>query len=233
MTRILASDLLVSDEIVTLAGHPALQPLMQKYQLTPGGKTNISKETSAEFARVFAKLPRILQPGGSSANFLCTLARLLPDEVEGDYIGVIGRYDKVGDGDRKIWDSLKEANIRLLPHHQGFAPSFEPETAVSYVIVIPGGQRTVATYSGNARHLLTPDRLENNIMLEHDILLLQGALWQKLEWGYADRLLALRRQYNRTLWLTLPTYAEFSFKHAAFFRSSFPQPTFFSATKRR
>lgn len=214
MTRILSSDILVADMIVSLEGNEKLQALVEKYQITTAGsgKKALSKEQFDEISRAVEGHPITIQPGGSSANVLTTLSKLLP-EVDVQLIGVTGgsMYSSM------IRQSLAEAGVTLLPETlpEG-KPS--PKTAVSYVIMFPNGKRAIVTYPGNAKDILTPDIITDDLVRQSDVLLVQGSLWQKLHWGFADKLLDLRWKHHKELWLALPTHAEFGEEKAGHFQ---------------
>jgi sugar/nucleoside kinase (ribokinase family) len=199
MIRIISSDILIADVITPLSGSAALSALVAQYELKPGSKTAISREQFEAFSAAVAGLPVTIVPGGSSANVLVTLAKLLPKKVEVQFLGVAGH----GISGNMIHSSLTEAGIRLIPEH---APE-SAETAVSYVMLLPDGQRIIATWPGNARELLKTELITEGLVRDSDAALVQGSLWWKMEQGYADRLLTLCRQHNKEIWLALPTYS--------------------------
>lgn len=211
MTRILSSDLLIADVITPLAGNAALAALADKYRLQPGGKIALTREQFDEFSAAIEGFPITITPGGSSANVLTTLSRLLGGDIEAQFLGIIGKsaYSSM------IRQSLDKAHVNLLP--ETLPPGPSPETAVSYIITYPDGQRTIATYPGNARNILKPHLVTEDMVRNSDVLLVQGSLWQKLNHAFADTLLDLRWQHNKELWLTLPTHANFGEEKAGLF----------------
>jgi sugar/nucleoside kinase (ribokinase family) len=204
MIRILSSDLLVADVIVPLAGHGQVEAIVEKYHLAPGGKIALAKTQFEELSAAIAGIPVIIAPGGSSANMLVTLSKLLAGEVAVDFIGVAGE----GLSSRMIRASLDEAGIAL--HPAALAASDVAKTAVSYVIVFPDGQRTIATYPGNASELLKPEMITDALVGSCDIVFMQGSLWKKMEAGYPQRLLDSCLSHGKELWLALPTSALYS-----------------------
>lgn len=203
MIRILTSDLLIADVITPLAGNAALAALVNKYHLSPGGKLAITRAQFEEFSAAVLGRPITIVPGGSSANMLTTLCKLLPKKVRGTFLGVAGKsmYSSM------IRQSLAEAHIGLLP---ALPEGFSCEAAVSYIILLEDGQRTAATYPGNARAALRPGLISDTLVQAHDIVFAQGSLWRKMEWEFADRLVDLCRAHGKALWLTLPTHTHFS-----------------------
>ncbi len=202
-THILSSDLLIADVITPLAGNAALETLVARYQLKPGGKQALARAEFDEFSAAIEGRPITIVPGGSSANMLTTLSKLLGEKVAVTFLGIVGKsmYSSM------IRQSLAEAHIALLPEMPAGTSS---EAAVSYIILLPGGQRTSATYPGNARDMLKPELVSDALVKESDVLLVQGSLWRKMVWEFADRLIALREKHDKELWLTLPTHTKFS-----------------------
>lgn len=198
--HVLTSDLLIADLNVRLADNPRMAGLVDEYGWRPGSKIVLSKEQFREFSDAVASHPVIPTPGGSSANTLTTLGRLLPGEVKGHFIGVAGD----GQYSHMIRKSLADADIELTPD----MPHGEmPQVAVSYVLVYPDGERTIATYPGNARDLLVPGLISEEKVADSDVVFVQGSLWQKIDRAFADRLLELRWKQGKQLWLALPTHA--------------------------
>lgn len=226
MTRILSSDILIADVITPLEGNKKLEELVRKYDLKPGGKTALTKEQFDEFSRAVRGHPIHIEPGGSSANTLTTLGKLFRDEVDISFLGVVGAdmYSNM------IKESLDEAGIKLHPKTLPSDPA--PESAVSYVIVFPDGQRTIATYPGNAKSILKPDYITPDMVSNSDALFVQGSLWQKMQdtppvmggyqdeskLGFADKLLNQRWKLGKDLWLALPTHAKFGEEKAGHFQ---------------
>ena len=202
MTRILTSDVLIADVIAPVEGHEAMEALVRKYQLRPGGKIQIEAADAQAFADAFAEVPCRVVPGGSSANMLTTLAKLMPEQVKVRFVGIAGE----GAHSAIIREALAEVRVGLLPDR--IQHGVKALAATSYVLVFPDGQCTIATLAGNARDLLKPAVLAEHVMENTDILLAQGSLWHKFHTCFADRLYSLCMKYERQLWLTLPTQAK-------------------------
>jgi len=209
--RILSADLLIADIIVVRDNNPEATALAQRYRLLPGGKITLDKAQYSDF-QVLAGPTAIIAPGGSSANMLTTLGKLLGKDVEIGFFGIAGE----GKYGAMIRRSLIDARIALYP--ETLSPQLLPQCGVSFVIVCKDGQRTIATWPGNARALLTPEMITNDTVQKSDALLLQGSLWHKLDTAFPDRLLELSRKYGKELWLTLPTQGALSVAERAHFQ---------------
>lgn len=207
--KILASDILIVDVISRYESNPAIQQLVKTFGLKPGGKAPLSRAQHELFLKN-ANGAKIL-PGGSSSNALTTLVKLMP-QVGVTMLGVIGREHH-----DIIQQSLDEARIALLPKPSAL-PHIAVETAISHIVVYANGQRTIATYPGNARDLLKPSFITDPLVAAHDIVFIQGSLWQRMGWEYADTLLRKCRAQKKELWLALPTYPKFGEEKAGLFQ---------------
>ncbi len=217
MTSILSSDILIADVITAVEGNTQIAELINKYDLKPGGKRAIDEHQFQEFSAAVDGQPITLSPGGSAANMLVTLGKLFDKQLDIALIGVAGS----GFSSQMIKSSLDEAGIRLLP--ENFSPALSPKTAMSYVMVYPDGQRTIATYAGNARDILKPEAITESMVAVSDIVLLQGSLWGKMGDAYADRLYQLGLKHKKELWLALPTHSMLGDNHVQTFRDIIPQ----------
>lgn len=203
MVKILAADLLITDIIADMV--PKLKHLVDEYKFKPGGKETLGRPDFKEFNRAINGVPVTIEPGGSSANTLTTLAGLT--DVNTSFLGVAssGTY-----GDM-IRSSLQEKRAKVIP--ETLPEGVTPETAVSFVMRYTDdeykGERTIATYPGNAREIMKPELVTPELMSEHDILFMQGSLWKKFEPEFADKLITERWQQDKELWLALPTQAIF------------------------
>lgn len=200
MTRILSSDLLIADVITSYAGNDMLQALVKKYGMQPGGKIALDKAQFEAFSAALIGFPVTIVPGGSSANMLVTLRKLLGGAVSVDFIGVAGE----GLSSLMIRASLDEVHIRLHPEH--LPATINPKTAMSYVVVLPDGQRTIATYPGNAGEILTPDMVTRELVAKCDVVHVLGSLWAKISPAFADTLVDSCFTQKKKLWLSLPTH---------------------------
>ena len=129
------------------------------------------------------------------------------------FLGVAGAGE-YGDVIRR---SLGDAGVALLPEPAGGLP------ALSFVLLYPDGQCTIATHPGNARALITPELISEREVQAADTVLVQGSLWHKFAPGVADRMVALARAQGKKLWLTLPTQPALGADYAARIRTLLPQ----------
>jgi sugar/nucleoside kinase (ribokinase family) len=217
VTSILSSDILIADVITAVDGNPQIAALINKYDLKPGGKRALDEHQFQEFSAAVDGQPITLSPGGSSANMLTTLGKLFDKHLSITLIGVAG----AGFSSQMIKSSLEEAGVRLFP--DSLPPKPVPKTALSYVMVFPDGQRTIATYPGNAREFLKPYIINENMVKANDIVLMQGSLWGKMGHAYADRLFTLAVQHKKELWLALPTHSMLGDNHIEQFKNVIPK----------
>lgn len=215
MTRILSGDLLVADVIVPVGDNRALAALIRQYELTPGVKARLDETGLQQFLQAVEGCSVTVTPGGSSANMLTTLCKLLPGQLQVQFIGVAGD-DYFSSF---ITSAFHDAGIGLVP----LRTHAVQQSAVSFVLVFPDGQCTIATYPGNAHSILTADIITDDMVEKSDVILAQGSLWHKLERGFGDRLVHLSRRYDKELWLTLPTQTYLSEEASAHFKTFLPQ----------
>ncbi len=202
MTRILSGDILIADVIAPLDGNQPLWDLVEKYHMGPGNKQSLDEIQLNEFSSALKGVSVTVTPGGSSANMLTTLSKLLGKDVEVRFLGMPGN----GTYGETIRSSLNESGIALVPERFPQCCS-HMESAVSFVFTYPDGQCTIATYSGNAKEVLKPAMIAEHLVKNSEILLVQGSLWHKFHPEFSDRLLKLCERHHRQLWLTLPTQA--------------------------
>ncbi|MDE3059824.1 MAG: carbohydrate kinase family protein [Pseudomonadota bacterium] len=233
MQKILSSDILIADIMIPLPQDldgvsPHLRPqyknvatvldnILQKKNVRRGQKVALSEEEFRTLSEAVSGLPTNgTEPGGSAANTLTTLKKLLGDAVAIDFMGVTGQdmHDHI------INRGLKDAGVNLvaMTHPDGKAP----KSALSFVFTEADGKRTIATYPGNNREFFPPRRVTQELKLpEHDIVFVQGSLWEKTdkgsgrknspdEFGLPDKMVAERWNQNKEIWLALPTHAKFS-----------------------
>ena len=86
------------------------------------------------------------------------------------FIGKINS-DKFGDMYKK---SLKDININFPYVERNETLS----TGASIILITPDSERTMCTYLGISSHLSADDISENNI-IEHELIFLEGYLWDK------------------------------------------------------
>jgi sugar/nucleoside kinase (ribokinase family) len=216
MTRILSGDILIADVIAPLDGNRQLWHLVEKYHMAPGDKQSLDETQLTEFSTALKGVSCTVTPGGSSANMLTTLSKLLGrEEVEVRFLGMPGN----GAYSDTIRESMLESGISLVPERFPLCLS-NMEPAVSYVFTYPDGQCTIATYSGNAREVLKPAMIAEHLVKNSEVVLVQGSLWHKFHPEFSDRLLKLCEKHHRRLWLTLPTQPNLSVEEKEKFMSA-------------
>ncbi len=209
--KILTSDILITDKIISFADNPqhtqALESLVKEFNINPDDKEPLTLE---QFGRFKARLDAMeglnisSEPGGSSANTVVTANKLLgPNRVASTFLGVVGHTKD----DKIIRKSLSDAGVHL--EEAKAASGDESKSATSYVIVFPNRKRSIVTYPGNAKEILDKSIIAKELVAKHDALLVQGGLWEKFNWDFADELLKQRWQQNKELYLCLPTKAKF------------------------
>jgi fructokinase len=105
--------------------------------------------------------------GGSVANTMAGIAFL---KGEPSFIGKVNS-DKFGDLYKK---SLEDINVNF-----SYIKKDESlPTGASIILITPDSERTMCTYLGVSSNLSADDIEEKNI-LEHELILLEGYLWDK------------------------------------------------------
>ena len=105
--------------------------------------------------------------GGSVANTMAGIAYL---NGSPSFIGKVNS-DKFGDLYKK---SLEDINVNF-PYTK---KNESLPTGASIIIITPDSERTMCTYLGISSHLSADDISENNI-LDHELIFLEGYLWDK------------------------------------------------------
>lgn len=201
MFRLISSDLLICDVILPLVENPQLLPLIGAYNqaypehpIAPGSKSPLSAEEFAQWQKVVGVHGKYMA-GGSAANTLSALKKLLGNNIEIDFIAAYGD-DTAG---RVIGESLVHDGFNVLPQ---IAPFPDVQTAMSFVLVDKTGERSIAGYSGTSRTKIVP--LQKKIPTGYDIIFLPGSLWQKYGAEFAQSLVGC----GKKLWLSLPTHSQ-------------------------
>jgi fructokinase len=105
--------------------------------------------------------------GGSVANTMAGIASL---KGSPSFIGKVNS-DKFGDLYKK---SLEDINVNF-PY---IKKSESLPTGVSIILITPDSERTMCTYLGISSHLSADDISKNDI-LDHELIFLEGYLWDK------------------------------------------------------
>src|SRR5689334_16622110 len=94
-------------------GNTRLQQLLDHYGHPPHSKNALTHGQFDEFANAVRGHPVTISPGGSSANVLVTLGKLLKHQVKTTFIGITGddMYSNMVRG------ALADAGIELEPKH--------------------------------------------------------------------------------------------------------------------
>jgi fructokinase len=105
--------------------------------------------------------------GGSVANTMAGIAHL---QGNPSFIGKINS-DNFGEMYRK---SLQDINVNF----SYLEKDEDLSTGASIILITPDSERTMCTYLGISSHLSADDINENNI-IDHELIFLEGYLWDK------------------------------------------------------
>jgi len=130
------------------------------------GSMKLIEQSEFEDLKKNIKIEKVVA-GGSVANSMAGIAHL---NGKPSFIGKIN-CDKFGDMYKK---SLKDININFPYVERNETLS----TGASIILITPDSERTMCTYLGISSHLSADDISENNI-LDHELIFLEGYLWDK------------------------------------------------------
>jgi sugar/nucleoside kinase (ribokinase family) len=221
--NVLTADLVIPDLIVRVQDSEKLQKLVKDYKLKGVAKQALTNEQFAEFSAVANEMKRAgmltVEPGGSSANVLVTLSKLLgEDRVKTKYLGIAGD-DEYTD---KVKESFEKSGVTLFPNPDTYNNNVpEPQSARSFVLLYDDGSRTIVTHPGNAKSILKPEHITDDMVKDSDVVFVQGSAWQKFDEKFPDKLVTQRwdnRHDQKELWLALPTHAKFGEENAGKFQ---------------
>jgi fructokinase len=105
--------------------------------------------------------------GGSVANTMAGIAHL---RGSSSFIGKINS-DKFGDLYKKSLEDI-DVNFRYIKKDESLP------TGASIILITPDSERTMCTYLGISSHL-SADDLSINTILDHELIFLEGYLWDK------------------------------------------------------
>jgi fructokinase len=105
--------------------------------------------------------------GGSVANTMAGIAYL---KGRPSFIGKVNS-DKFGDLYKKSLEDIN-VNFSYIKKNESLP------TGASIILITPDSERTMCTYLGISSHLSADDISENNI-LDHELIFLEGYLWDK------------------------------------------------------
>lgn len=217
--RIFATDISTIDKNYSLIRNPALQAVADSYGCSKGSKGPLDDAQLADIAARTAGNRFTEFAGGSSANTLATLSKLMGREaVEIDFLSVVPEKEKRASGAAAaalIEAAMKAADLNLI--RAKMPEGVEAQEATSYIFKHEDGEKSSLTHSGTARQALKKSMLKPDMMKDYDAIMVQGALWQKFDWDFVDELLDQRWKHGKELWLTLPTVAKFGESKKDFF----------------
>ncbi len=222
VVRILSSDLLICDVLLSIAQNAELVPLIEEYNQThpehpiaAGSKSPLTAEEFAQWQQVVGAHGKYVA-GGSAANTLSTLKQLLGEAVQIHFIAAYGA-DAAGD---VIAKSLARDGFHLLPQEAPFA---NVQTATSFVLVDARGERSIVGFGGTARQKILSAYAEKEPLEDYDVLFLPGSLWQKYGAEFAQRLYQSCIDKGKRLWLSLPTHSQSGRQYNDAVRALIPQ----------
>jgi len=220
-TNILAADLLVVDELVTLPtpeklSHISdnlrdryarldvlLDQLLAKKSVERGSKISINDEEFKELSSVVAGLPGKMEAGGATADIVTTVKNLRDGNVNIDFLGIAGTH---GINDNLITEDLSKNGIALDP-----GATLGARAAMSYIFTHPDGTRTTVTYPGNAAEKLNAEMVTDARLAKSDTVLIPISLWSKFDEGLPEALLSKSLEQDKQIILTIPKQARFDY----------------------
>ncbi len=140
------------------------ESVLRNNDLIKGSMTLIDEQMAIKLSQLnIAKV----DCGGSAANTIYCMSQLSSNEFE--FIGKVGNDDFGHDFIRKI----NSQNIKFYSHMDE-----RSQTATSFIIVTPDGQRTMCTNLGCASNINEDDIIEDSFA-HAQLLYLEGYLWDK------------------------------------------------------
>jgi len=130
------------------------------------GSMKLINKSEFENLKKNIKIEKVLA-GGSVANTMAGIAHLRGNS---SFIGKINS-DKFGDLYKKSLEDI-DVNFPYIKKDESLP------TGASIILITPDSERTMCTYLGISSHLSADDLSTNNI-LDHEIIFLEGYLWDK------------------------------------------------------
>lgn len=130
------------------------------------GSMKLINEAEFEELKKDIKIEKVIA-GGSVANTMAGIAHL---QGNPSFVGKINS-DNFGEMYRK---SLQDINVNF----SYLEKDEDLSTGASIILITPDSERTMCTYLGISSHLSADDINENNIV-DHDLIFLEGYLWDK------------------------------------------------------
>lgn len=130
------------------------------------GSMKLINEAEFEELKKDIKIEKVVA-GGSVANTMAGIAHL---QGNPSFVGKINS-DNFGEMYRK---SLQDINVNF----SYLEKDEDLSTGASIILITPDSERTMCTYLGISSHLSADDINENKI-IDHELILLEGYLWDK------------------------------------------------------
>ena len=130
------------------------------------GSMKLINEAEFEELKKDIKIEKVVA-GGSVANTMAGIAHL---QGNPSFIGKI-KSDNFGEMYKR---SLQDINVNF----SYLEKNEDLSTGASIILITPDSERTMCTYLGISSHLSADDINENNI-IDHELILLEGYLWDK------------------------------------------------------
>ncbi len=204
--KVFATDILTIDHSVKLSESKDLQELAARLGASPGSKKSLDDAQFNQLIDAVGGLNERKHAGGSSANTLTTLSKLMEGAAKIDFLGSIGS----GEYSRMVQQAMDQAGVNLI--RAKIPEGLQPQLAHSYVLLRDDGDRSIFTHPGNIRQVMKKANLKPNTIEKYDAVMVQGKLWERMDWDFVDQLLIDRWNARKELWLTLPEVTKFG-KH--------------------
>ncbi len=204
--KVFATDILTIDHSVKLSESKTLQDLAAQLGASAGSKIPLDNDQFNQLIDAVGGLNERKHAGGSSANTLTTLSKLMEGDVKVDFLGSIG----TGEYSRMVQSAMDSAGVNLI--RAKLPEGLQPQLAHSYVLLRDDGDRSIFTHPGNIRQVMKKENLKPDTIEKYDAVMVQGKLWERMDWDFVDQLLIDRWDARKELWLTLPEVTKFG-KH--------------------
>ncbi len=212
--KILTTDILIWDRVATLklgvegkwrdvAENHKLAELIDKYDLQPDSKGQLTYVEMLEFKAVFDEMETDGHPGGSASNTIRTMQKMFSGIISSTFVGILGNDEY----STKIREAVLQSGVDLRADVPEPRDGVEPEAAVSFIVVYPNGKRAIKTYPGHAKEFVSEKMFPEELIAAMDIIFLQGSSRKKFEPKVIDHIMDLRWKHGKQLVLALPTTA--------------------------
>ena len=220
--NILAADLLVVDELLTIPSEQELKNLSPKQRnqynkledligqllakkgMQRGDKISIDADDFKALSVIMAGLPAKMEAGGATADVLTTMKHLHGNKMSADFIGIAG-HD--GIGDQLITEDIRKSGITLHP-----GATQDGKSATSFIFTYADGKRSIITYAGNAAEKLHSDAITDVHLAKNDTVFLPISLWSKFTDEVPETLLQKSIAQDKNIILSIPKQARFGYE---------------------